>query len=235
MDASHEMNLVKYDFLLLSNIEIIKRTCEYAGIKYPMIHEIDFDDKAVWEDMMRSPYGIFQMSSPFAFDSLKKLHPTNIFEMSLVAASIRPSGASYRDKLLRRIPNKNPSKQIDDLLSDNIGYLVYQEDIIAFLQEICGLDGSTADSVRRGIAKKKMSILEQYMPQILDGYCSKSDKPRDIAEEEAKEFLQIIEDASSYMFGLSDSPFSVNYITHRCRSYLRLTGKPKRKRMAIPC
>lgn len=205
MDASHEMNLVKYDFLLLSNIEIIKRTCEYAGIKYPMMHEIDFDDKAVWEDMMRSPYGIFQMSSPFAFDSLKKLHPTNIFEMSLVAASIRPSGASYRDKLLRRIPNKNPSKQIDDLLSDNIGYLVYQEDIIAFLQEICGLDGSTADSVRRGIAKKKMSILEQYMPQILDGYCSKSDKPRDIAEEEAKEFLQIIEDASSYMFGYNHS------------------------------
>lgn len=236
MDASHEMNLVKYDFLLLSNIEIIKKTCEYAGISYPKMHEIDFNDKAVWEDMLRSPYFIFQFSSPFAFDSLKKMRPTNIFEMSLVAAAIRPSGASYRDKLLLRIGNKNPSAQIDSLLSDNLGYLVYQEDIIAFLQDICGLDSSTADSVRRGIAKKKMSILEEYMPQILDGYCAKSSKPRDIAEEEAREFLQIIEDASSYMFGLNDSPFNVNYITHRCRrKNLRLTGKPKRRRMAIPC
>jgi DNA polymerase-3 subunit alpha len=36
----------------------------------------------------------------------------------------------------------------------------------------------------------------------LEGYCSKSNQPREIAEEEAKEFLQIIEDSASYQFGL---------------------------------
>ena len=39
------------------------------------------------------------------------------------------------------------------------------------------------------------------MPQILEGYCSKSDKPREVAEAEAKEFLQVIEDSASYQFG----------------------------------
>lgn len=205
MDEAHEVGAVKYDFLVLKTVQVIRDTCRYLGRPYPKTHEIDWDDQAVWADMIKSPIGIFQMESAFAFDSLKKFQPKSIFDMSLVTAAIRPSGASYRDSLLARIPNHNPSNLIDDLLKEDLGYLVYQESIISFLQEICGLSGSTADSVRRGIAKKKMDILEEYLPTILDGYCSHSDKPREVAEEEAKDFLQVIEDASAYMFGKNHS------------------------------
>lgn len=125
--------------------------------------------------------------------------------MSLVTASIRPSGSSYRDALLARKPHKNPSELIDNLLKNNGGYLVYQEDIIAFLQKVCGLSGSYADTVRRGIARKKPEILEEAMPKILEGYCEKSDHPKEEAEQECAEFLKIIEDASSYMFGYNHS------------------------------
>ena len=93
---------------------------------------------------------------------------------------------------------------------------MYQEDIIQFLQRICGLSGSQADSVRRGIAKKKMELLDEWMPVILNGYCEKSTKPRETAEQEAKQFLQIIQDASSYMFGLLISSFLVNPMTQGC-------------------
>lgn len=79
--------------------------------------------------------------------------------------------------------------------------LIYQEDIIAFLQQVCGLSGSEADTVRRGIARKKPEVLEASMPKIIEGYCSRSDQPREKAMEELNEFLRIIEDASSYMFG----------------------------------
>lgn len=121
--------------------------------------------------------------------------------MSLVTACIRPSGASYRDELLSRRSHSNPSQMIDDLLKDNLGYLIYQEDVIAFLQQICGLSGSYADTVRRGIARKKPEILEKAMPEITNGYCANSDRDRDTAMQECSEFLRIIEDASSYMFG----------------------------------
>lgn len=50
-----------------------------------------------------------------------------------------------------------------------------------------------------------MDRLQNAMPSILEGYCNKSDKPREIAEEEAKTFLKVIEDASSYMFGYNHS------------------------------
>ena len=50
-----------------------------------------------------------------------------------------------------------------------------------------------------------MDRLQEALPEILEGYCNKSSKPRNIAEEEAKTFLKIIEDASSYMFGYNHS------------------------------
>lgn len=71
--------------------------------------------------------------------------------------------------------------------------------------EICGLSGSEADTVRRGIAKKKLDILERMMPKIIEGYCSRSSKPREIAESEVREYLNVIEDASAYMFNYSHS------------------------------
>ena len=190
---------------MLKTVQVIRDTCRYLGISYPRTHEIDWNDQAVWEDMLRSPYGIFQMEGKFAHDSLKKFRPENIFDMSLVTACIRPSGASYRDDLLSRKPHHNPSALIDNLLKDNFGYLIYQEDVIAFLQQVCGLSGSEADTVRRGIARKKPEVLEKALPKIVDGYCSRSDKPREEAEKECNEFLRVIEDASSYMFGYNHS------------------------------
>lgn len=51
------------------------------------------------------------------------------------------------------------------------------------------------------ILRKQKERLDAAMPFILEGYCNKSDKPREVAEQEAKEFLQVIEDSASYQFG----------------------------------
>lgn len=205
MEEIHEVGLAKYDFLILKNVEIIQDIFKAIGKPYPRSDEIDWDDQNVWEDMLKSPAGIFQMEGDFAFSLLKKFEPHSIFDMSLVTAAIRPSGASYRDDLIAHKPNHNPSPQIDELLKENNGYLIYQEDVIAFLQEVCGLSGSAADSIRRGIARKKPEILEKAMPDILAGYCKNSSQPPEIAKKEAMTFLKIIEDASSYMFGKNHS------------------------------
>ena len=205
MDEAHEVGVAKYDFLVLKTVQVIRDTCRYLNIDYPKTHEIDWCDEAVWNDILRSPTAIFQFESPFAFDCLKKYKPKNIFDMSLVTACIRPSGASYRNELLAKKLNHNPSVIIDELLKDNNGYLVYQEDVIKFLQLICGLSGSEADNIRRAIGRKDEDRLQQALPSILEGYCSKSDKIRDEAEKEAMEFIKIIDDASSYMFGYNHS------------------------------
>lgn len=206
MENVHDYTgLAKYDFLILKTVQVIRDTCRYLNRPYPKTHEIDWNDKDVWADMIRNPSGIFQFEGAFAFESLKRFVPKSIFDMSIVTACIRPSGSSYRDKLLARVPHKNPSEIIDELLSENLGYLIYQEDTIKFLQQICGLSGSEADNIRRAIGRKQRDRLEAALPSILEGYCSKSPQPREVAENEAKEFLQIIEDSASYQFGYNHS------------------------------
>ena len=205
MEEIHEVSLVKYDLLGLKNVEIIKDCCELVGIPYPRSHTVNWEDDKVWDDIITSPVGIFQFESQFAFDSLKKFKPRRVNDLSLVNAALRPSGTSYRDRLLGGEINKNPSELIDELLKPNKGFLVFQEDTIAFLQNICGLSGGDADNVRRAIGRKQRDRLEAAMPQILDGYCKMSPKPREVSEQEAKEFLQIIEDSSNYQFGFNHS------------------------------
>ena len=219
MEEVHEVSLVKYDILGLKNIEICKDACSFANIPYPKSHEINWNDENVWNDIITSPIGIFQFEGDYAFDLLKRYQPKKVNDLSLVNASLRPSGASYRDRLIAKEINHNPSEIIDELLSDNNGFLVFQEDTIKFLEQICGLSGSEADNVRRAIGRKQADRLQAALPQILEGYCNKSTKERNIAEQEAKTFLQIIEDSSNYQFGYNHST-GYSMIGYLC-AYLR--------------
>lgn len=224
MKAVDSVNFVKFDILGLKTVGIIKDVYKYINSHYLKAHEIDWNDKKVWNNMITSNVGVFQFEGSFAFSLLKDFKPKFINDMSLVNAALRPSGKSYRDRLIIKEFNKNPSKQIDELLKDNYGYLVYQEDTIKFLTDICGFDGSLADTTRRAIGKKDIELLNQQLPKILEGYCEKSDKPREIAEEEAKQFLQIIDDSSEYQFGYNHSTgYSMNgYAETRLRTYYPL-------------
>lgn len=205
MEELHDLNYVKYDILGLKNIGIIKQTYKLINQQSPKSHEIDWEDPWVWEDIITSRAGIFQFEGDYAFSLLKQIKPEKINDMSLCNAALRPSGKSYRHRLMAREINYNPSEEIDKLLADNYGYLVYQEDTIRFLSDICGLTGAEGESVRKFIADKKRDKLQPFLPKILEGYCNYSSKPREEAEEEAKRFLQIIEDSARYQFGYNHS------------------------------
>ena len=60
MDECHDVSLVKYDILGLKQMQILRLTCETAGIRVPLSHEMDWEDPIVWKHMMDSPIGIFQ-------------------------------------------------------------------------------------------------------------------------------------------------------------------------------
>ena len=218
MDEAHDVSLVKYDMLVLKTVQVINDCCKLAGLKYPRMHEINFCDREVWKDICKDQLGIFQFESQFAADSLAKFKPKSIEEITVINAALRPSGQSYRDDLLQRKIHKNPTPQIDEVLSNSLGYLVYQEQTIAFLQKVCGLSASYADTIRRAIGKKNKPVIDKAMPVILDGYCRNSPKPRTEAEEEAKEFLKVIEDASAYSFGYNHAT-GYSLLSYLCGYY----------------
>ena len=218
MDEAHDVNLVKYDMLILKTVQVISDCCKLIGVPYPRMHEINFADKDVWDDICKDQLAIFQFESQFASDCIRAFRPHSIDEITVVNAALRPSGASYRDKLFARQVHKNPTKDIDYILRDSFGYPVYQEQVISFLKDICGLSASYADTIRRAIGKKDREKIDKAMPEILSGYCKTSDKPQKEAEEECKEYLKVIEDASAYSFNRNHA-VAYSLLSYLCGYY----------------
>lgn len=203
MDAAHDVNLVKYDLLKLKSVSVLSKICQYLGRSYPRSYEVDWNDKAVWEDMAHDNLAIPQFESNFSFQLINTMHPNNVEELAMINAAIRPAGASYRDELTHRIQHHGANPDVDKMLEPTYGRLCFQEQVMQFLQKFCGFSGSESDNMRRLISSKDSEKIENAIPQIVDGYCQHRDLPRKQAEEEAQEYIQVIRDASSYAFNKS--------------------------------
>ncbi|MET3505446.1 DNA polymerase III subunit alpha [Halalkalibacter oceani] len=235
MKELDSLNYVKLDILGLDNIEIINNTCISANIERLTPDNIDEDDMKVWESLRESTLGVFQWESAtaksyierlFSKDTLKiiKNNDYNISMIDLLSVgngAIRPSGASYRDDLAKGIFHDNGHEALNRFLSDTLGYLVYQEQIMQWLTEFCGFHPADSDSVRRGLAKK--SGTEEFLPNIREGFVRSMKENYDLKNEEAEQildyFIKVIKNASDYGFSLNHSkPYS--YLGYIC-AYLR--------------
>lgn len=225
MKEIDSLNYVKLDLLALDTIEVIANTCRLAEIPMVTPDNLDVDDDNVWRSMREDTTSVFQWEGSTGNDYIKKLMSDkniksfkqvdeNVDRMTLLTignSAIRPAGASYRDDLANGVVRRTGSKAIDDFLSDTFGYLVFQEQIIFFLNKFCGFTMGEADIVRRGFAKKTGT--EQFIPRIKDGFIKTCVEeygiPKEKAENDIVAFLQVINDASAYLFSLNHSaPYS---------------------------
>ncbi len=206
MDAAHDVNLVKYDILKLKSVKVLNQACKYLEVPYPKCYEVDWDDQAVWADIAEDNLTIPQYESNFAAQLIKTMKPTNITELAIINAAIRPAGTSYRDKLTQRISNKTSNPDVDEFLKETYSYCVFQEQIMGFLQKFCGYSGSEADTIRRVISDKNHAKLDAMTPDILNRYIERrvaQGISRTQSTEEANEYFKVIHDAGSYAFNKS--------------------------------
>ena len=230
-------NYVKLDLLKLDTIELINETCKLANIERLTPDNIDITDEKVWNSIRDDTTSIFQwegatgdryikhLLSDSNIKKFKELNP-NIDYMTLLSignGAIRPAGASYRDDLANGVIRKSGNEAIDDFMKTTFGYLVFQEQIIQFLHEYCGYTMGEADVVRRHFAKKTGT--EKDIPQIKEGFAKTMAKDYGMSQEESEEviadFIQVIEDASNYLFSLNHSqPYSYEgYVSGWLRYY----------------
>ena len=242
------LNYVKLDVLGLDCVGLINQTCDFAGIPRLTPDNMNFEDMEVWKDIAEDCTMIFQFESEFAGsylqdilkeETIKRIKEVNpnfsyIDLMSMANGAIRPAGASYRTELSQGIYRDNGHPVLNEFLAPTLGYLVYQEQIIEFLHKFCGFTMGEADVVRRGFAKK--SGTDAYIPIIKDGGYLTEDKKhyikgfiqtmkddynveKDEADELIVNFLQVIIDASDYLFSKNHAdPYS--YLGFAC-GYLR--------------
>lgn len=220
------LNYVKLDILGLDCVGLIENTCRDIGIPYLSPDTLDFTDENVWRDIANDTALVFQFESGFASDflkqclsnntinNIKKVNPTFSYldVMSMASGAIRPAGASYRDELSKGIFNDNGNKQLNEFLAPTLGYLVYQEQIIGFLNKFCGYTMGQADVVRRHFSKKTGT--ENDIPLIKKGFIETMTTQYGISEKEAEHiitnFLVVIKDASDYLFSRNHAiPYSM--------------------------
>jgi|GEM_PF-449204 len=234
MKCIDAQNFTKLDILGLDNIQLINETCKLAGIERLVPNNVP-DEEVVWKSMADNNLLIFQWESDSAgaflktllsdktLESIKKVNP-NFRYVDLVSmgnGAIRPAGSSYRTALSNGEFKDNGHKALNDLLAPTMGYLVYQEQILEFLHQFCGYTMGEADVVRRGFAKKTGT--EKFIPKIKEGFIKTMKDKYGVEKEESEEiiisFIQVINDASSYLFSLNHSePYT--YIGYIC-AYLR--------------
>lgn len=236
MKEIDSLNYVKLDVLGLDCIGLIDKTCKLAGIDFLLPENMDFTDMNVWNDLAKDTTLIFQFESDFASNYLKDILKPQVIEkireknpnfsyidlMSMANGAIRPAGASYRDSLAKGIYRDNGHDALNKFLAPTLGYLVYQEQVIEFLHVFCGYSMGQADVIRRGFAKKTGT--EQYIPDIKKGFLRTMKDNYGVEESESEElivnFLQVIDDASSYLFSKNHSDpysflgFACGYLRH---------------------
>lgn len=218
-------NYVKLDLLKLITIQIINETCKMIGIERLTPDNIDVSDVTVWESIRDDTTAIFQWESGSAqryikqllsdttIAKLRKVQPDidYITLLSMGNGAIRPAGASYRDELANGDIRTYDNEAINNFMSDTFGFLIFQCQIIGFLHQYCGYTMGEADVVRRHFAKKTGT--DKDIPQIKAGFAKTMKEQYGMSQEESDktiaDFIQVIEDASNYLFSLNHSqPYS---------------------------
>ena len=234
-DDVEKVGLVKFDFLGLRNLTIIKLAVDYIEKltgKRPDLDALTFDDQHAYRILKEAnTTAIFQVESEGMKKLLKKLAPDRFEDIIAVLALYRPGplGSGMVDDFILR---KKGQQKIDyfhpDLtacLSPTYGVIVYQEQVMQISQIIGGYTLGGADMLRRAMGKKKAEEMDKHRATIAEGAAKKGYDP-----ELAKQLFDLMTKFAEYGFNKSHTAaYAVlTYQTawlkaHHCSAFIAAT------------
>jgi DNA polymerase-3 subunit alpha len=177
MEHLEAIGLLKMDFLGLRTLTIIERTLTYIRERYKL--RLDFrlipDDDPLTYDMLGKgeTTGLFQLESAGVRRVLRELKPTEFEDIISVLALYRPGPMEF---IPRYIQAKHglakvvyPHPDLEEILSDTYGIIVYQEQIMQIASKMAGFSLGEADLLRRAVSKKKREVLDQERAHFVAG------------------------------------------------------------------
>ncbi|MEO7919659.1 MAG: DNA polymerase III subunit alpha, partial [Thermoanaerobaculia bacterium] len=169
MKSVDKMGLLKMDFLGLITLTILDdalRSVEKrTGVK-PDISAIPLNDPDVFRLFSEGRTdGIFQFESSGMRDLLRRVQPSVFDDLSALNALFRPGAldAGTVDVYIERRRGKKfdyPLPQLEPILKDTYGVLVYQEQVMLASRAVAGYTPGEADKLRKAIGKKDEALLK---------------------------------------------------------------------------
>ena len=161
-----QLGLLKMDFLGIRNLSIVSDMITEIKKSNPKfdIRKIPFDDKVTFELLQRGDtLGIFQLESQGITNVIKKMKPSSFEDLVAVLALYRPGPMDNIDTYIKRKHGESFTylhPQLEPILKDTYGIIIYQEQIMRVAQVFAGYSLGEADVLRRAVSKKKKEVLE---------------------------------------------------------------------------
>ena len=213
MKSAEDQGAVKFDFLGLLNLTIIKKAMQLInthraeGDALLDIDEVPLDDEETYRLLSRADTtGVFQLESGGMRRLLTDLKPTVFEDIVAILALYRPGplGSGMTDDFVRR---KNGLAQVDTMhpklagvLGETYGVMAYQEQVMEAARVLAGYSLGEADLLRRAIGKKIPEEMAQQREQFVERCVA-----NDIEREKATEIFDKIDYFSGYGFNKSHS------------------------------
>lgn len=183
------VGLLKIDFLGLRNLSILEHALKFVQKKTGKkldIHDVALDDKKTFDLIARGEtIGVFQMESAGMRRLAKDLKPTRMSDIVAIVALYRPGPMELIPMFIEG--KKNPKnikylhKDLQPVLGETYGILVYQEQVMAIAHNLAGYKMSEADNLRMAMGKKKKALMDKERIKFIDG-CIKNGYTRKLAE-----------------------------------------------------
>ncbi len=206
--VAEEAGLLKMDFLGLKTLTIIKDAVKLVkqtkGIEIDP-DEIPLDDEETYKLFQRGEtIGIFQYESSGMQKYLRELIPNKFEDLIAMNALYRPGPLAYIPNFVARKNGREEIKYdlpaMEEYLAETYGITVYQEQVMLLSQKLAGFSKGQADALRKGMGKKKKSIIDELYPKFIEG-CEKNGHPKEVVDKIWKDW----EAFASYAFNKSHS------------------------------
>ncbi|SEL86823.1 DNA polymerase III subunit alpha [Paenibacillus sp. OK003] len=176
MENLESIGLLKMDFLGLRTLSIIERCLRWIGENGEILdfRHIPDDDALTYEMLGRGDtMGIFQLESAGVRRVLKELKPSVFEDIISVLALYRPGPMEFISKYIQgkhgQIEVDYPHADLESILKDTYGIIVYQEQIMQIASRMAGFSLGEADLLRRAVSKKKREVLDLERGHFVQG------------------------------------------------------------------
>lgn len=170
-----DLGFLKLDVLGLTTLTLIDRTLERTPEPdRPNLEELPEDDEktlALFAD--KKLEGVFQFEAEGGRRLAQTMEPESKREVVDCIALNRPGPAQYRDDYLQRRAGdaevEYPHPDLEEVLEDTYGLIIYQEQVMAIARIIGGFTWSESDTMRKAMGKKKTGLMEQLREKFVEG------------------------------------------------------------------
>ena len=211
MVGLEKLGLLKMDFLGLTTLTIIddamKLIQKHRNQKV-VIEDLPLDDPHTYEKIFSTGFtsGVFQFESSGMQDILRRFQPNRIEDLCALNALYRPGPIQggmipdFIDRKHGRKPIMYDLPELEELLSETYGVILYQEQVMQISNKLAGYSLGDADILRKAMGKKNAQEMAKQRERFITGATS-----RGLPAKKVIKIFDLMEQFAGYGFNKSHS------------------------------